>query len=481
MTFSIKKKTKSSLAAKTAARRRHHAAETELAALACSPTLVNDLVPLLKLERVQLGDLAPAKRRVRKADKNHVKNLAHSIKTAGQIAPIIIDRHRRIVDGHVVVEALRQLGESHVNVICVDHLNDDQIRYLQVTLNKLADGSVWDLGELRLQLDELQVAGFDLTTTGFSLPELDIILQPPPEEPAPDAEEVPEASLDPVSRLSDVWILGEHCLLCGDALQATSYAQVLAGRMAQASFTDCPWNIPIAGFVSSKHADFKMGVGEMADAEFQTFIDTFTKLIAANIADGAVLYSCIDWRSHDKIILAGERAGLTHINTIVWNKGVGGMGGLYRSAHEFIPLFCKGKTPQTNNVELGRHGRDRTNVWAYAGANRPGSSAGSALKHHPTPKPLDLVEDAILDVTNPGAVVLDPFLGSGTTLLAAERCGRVAAGIELDPAYVDVCIRRWEEMSGKSAVLADTGQTFREIEAERMQATVNSGEVDHDK
>ncbi len=179
--------------------------------------------------------------------------------------------------------------------------------------------------------------------------------------------------------------------------------------------------------------------------------------------DGGVAYVCIDWRNCSQIISSAEKAGLTHINTAVWNKGSGGMGGLYRSAHELIPVFCKGASPKTNNVKLGAHGRDRTNVWNYPGANQKGSSAAKAVKDHPTPKPVEMVHDAILDVTNRGEVVLDPFLGSGTTLLAAERSGRKACGIELDPRYVDVCIRRWEEMTGKAAIHAEMGRTFAEV------------------
>ncbi len=263
-----------------------------------------------------------------------------------------------------------------------------------------------------------------------------------------------------------------------------SYDKVLGPEKAAACFTDCPWNLPIEGFVSGlgekKHKDFKMAAGEMSPEAFQEFVDTFSRLIAEYLEDGGVVYSCIDWRSHDRIVAGGKRAGLTHINTLVWNKGSGGMGGLYRSAHELIPLLCKGKTPKTNNVELGRHGRDRTNVWSYPGANKPGSSAAQALKHHPTPKPVELVEDALLDVTNRGELVLDPFMGSGTTLLAAERSGRLAAGIELDPTYVDVCIRRWQDMSGLDAVNAATRQTFNETAAVKVaEGAVEEGK-DHE-
>lgn len=461
------KTTQKQLGAKTAARRERHRSGTVLSAALSAPAIVNDLVPDLKIERVHIDQLQSAKRRPRKASKEHIANVAKCLKAVGQVSPILIDRDDRIVDGHVVVEALKLLLETHVNAVCLDHLSEDQLKLVQIALNKLAEGSTWELEELRPMLEELQLVGYDLTTTAFSLPELDIVLQPETDANPAEADEVPDPPEDPVSRLGDLWVLGKHRLLCGDALDARSYAQVLGLQKADACFTDCPWNIPIEGFVSglgsTKHKDFQMAAGEMSDEAFQQFVDTFTQLITQHLEDGGVLFSCIDWRSHDKIVLGGKRAGLTHINTAVWSKGSGGMGGLYRSAHELIPVFCKGKTPKTNNIQLGRHGRDRTNVWSYPGANRPGSSAGKALKHHPTPKPVEMVEDALLDVTAKGELVIDPFLGSGTSLLAAERAGRIAAGIELDPAYVDVCIRRWQEMTGGEAVHAESQRSFAEM------------------
>lgn len=465
------KGTQKQLIAKSAARREQQKSRTVLAAALSSPAIANDLVPDLKIERVPIEQLKSAKRRVRKPGKDHVTNVMKCIQAVGQVAPILIDRDGRVVDGHSVLEAMKVLGETHINAVRLDHLNDDQLKIVQIALNKLAEGSTWELEELRPMLEELELVGYDLTVTGFSLPELDIIMQPQSEGCPAEPEELLEAPAALVSRLGDLWRLGDHLLLCGDALEARSYAAVLGTRKADACFTDCPWNIPIEGFVSglgsTKHKDFKMAAGEMSEEGFQEFLDTFTRLIAEHLEEGGVLFSCIDWRSHDKVVLAGKRAGLKHINTITWNKGSGGMGGLYRSAHELIPTFCKGKTPKTNNIELGRHGRDRTNVWSYPGAHKPGSSASKALQHHPTPKPVEMVEDALLDVTSRGELVLDPFMGSGTTLLAAEKSGRIAAGIELDPAFVDVCIRRWEAMTGQQAVHVETESTFAEVAASR--------------
>lgn len=470
------KSTQKQLSGKTAARRDRHRGGVLIAAALSSPAIVNDLVPDLKIDRVPIDQLKPAKRRVRKPGKDHVANVTRSLKAVGQVSPVLVDRDGHIVDGHVVVEALKLLRETHVNVVCLDHLNEDQIKQVQIALNKLAEGSTWELEELRPMLEELQLVGYDLITTGFSAPELDIIMHP--DDVVAEPETLLEPATTPVSRDGDLWLLRDHRLFCGDALDTPSYAAALGVRKADACFTDCPWNLG-GKQISSKHGDFKMAAGEMSDEAFQNFIDTFTKLIGDHLEDGGILYSCIDWRSLDKIVLGGRRAGFNHINTLVWNKGTGGMGGLYRSAHELIPLFCKGQKPKTNNIELGRHGRDRTNVWTYPGATTPGSSAAKAHQDHPTPKPIEMVEDALLDTTRTGDVVLDPFMGSGTTLLAAERTGRLAAGVELEPAYVDVCIRRWEEMTGQEALREQCGRSFSEI-AQTRAANEFEGEEDDD-
>jgi hypothetical protein len=206
-----------------------------------------------------------------------------------------------------------------------------------------------------------------------------------------------------------------------------------------------------------------MGVGEWSPEEFLQFSETYHSLGTGHLTKGGVFISWIDWRSVDVIMAGGRQAGLRHINTAVWNIAGGGMGTPLRSAHEFAVIFCNGPKLAVNNVELGKHGRDRTNVWTYPGANRRGSSAAKALAHHPTPKNVCMIEDAIRDVTHRGALVLDPFLGSGTTLIAAENSGRRSCGIELDPGYVDVAIIRWEELTGKEAVHLETGLTFAQL------------------
>lgn len=458
--------TKSTFAHKTKARKKilnHQVAVTAIAASS------SEMLPEMKLEQRSIKSLKGLKRRARKSSSEQVERVARSLQMHKQVAPVLIDTTGQIINGHLVVEAMRSLGEEKVWCVAIDHLDENQREMLHITLNCISERGEWDLEILGPLLIDLGDIGFDLEATGFSLPELDIIMTPEISEGSDEVPEelLPEPNADPVTARGDLWLLGKHRLLCGDSTKQESYVLVLDGGQADCVFTDIPRNIPIAGFVSglgkTKHEDFQMAAGEMTDAEFAEFTDVSHRHAADHLKLGGVFFSCIDWRSVHIVMSAGMKAGLRHINTAFWNKGSGGMGTLYRSAHEIVVVFCKGEKLAVNNVELGKHGRDRTNVWSYPGANKAGSSAGKALKHHPTPKPVEMVEDALLDVTKRGAFVLDPFLGSGTTLLAAERSGRTAFGIELDPAYVEVAIRRWERLTGKQAVHAATGLTFEEF------------------
>ena len=478
ITITKKLKLKQALGAKTKSRKKELEHETSLCAMSASAD--GSLLPDLKMERHKISELKGLKRRARKTEKGQLELVARSLTLHKQCVPVLISPDGEIINGHIVVEALQKLGEKHVWCVVVDHLDEHQRELLHVTLNRIQECGEWDLEALGSLLFDLGDLGFDLQTTGFTLPELDIIMTPPlgDDEASPgdvDDELLPPTC--PVTLAGDLWQLDVHRVLCGDATDPESYKVVLGTGVADLIFADCPWNVPIEGFVSGlgkvKHKDFKMGVGEMSPDEFADFCNTFHALGSKHLKPGGVFFSCIDWRSHDVVVAGGKAAGLRHINTAVWNKGSGGMGAPYRSAHEFVVVFNKGTKVAVNNVELGKHGRDRTNVWTYPGANRRGSSASKALAHHPTPKPIELVEDAIRDVTEPKALVLDMFLGSGTSVLAAERSGRVARGIELDPAYVDVAIRRWQELTGMAAIHVATGMTFAELETERVPADLD--------
>jgi len=285
-----------------------------------------------------------------------------------------------------------------------------------------------------------------------------------------------------VTQPGDLWTLGDHRILCGDALEEASYATLLEGNVARMVFTDPPYNVAINGHVrsgrDSGHREFAMASGEMSETEFRGFLAAVVVQLVAILPEGGIAMVCMDWRHVGELLDAGKTAGLELINLCVWNKTNGGMGGLYRSKHELVFIFRKPGAPYVNNVELGRHGRNRTNVWDYAGVNSFGAGREADLADHPTVKPTALVADAILDVSHRGDIILDAFGGSGSTLLAAEKTGRRARLIELDPAYVDVAIRRWQQATGRKAVHAATGESWDERAATRAAEAGEDGNGD---
>jgi DNA modification methylase len=312
---------------------------------------------------------------------------------------------------------------------------------------------------------------FDIEAIGFEPPEIDLRIQSLDMTPEDIADDFEIATGPIVSKPGDLWILDSHRLYCGSALDLAAFHTVLAGERAAAVVIDPPYNVKIKGHVSGKgkitHREFPMAAGEMTEAEFTSFLQQALGHLSANCREGALIYSCMDWRHMAEILAAARGAGLDLLNLCVWAKTNGGMGTLYRSRHELIFVFKNGQAPHLNNVQLGRFGRNRSNVWNYPSANSFSRKKGSPrLDLHPTAKPIALVADAILDSTERGDIVLDAFVGSGTTILAAERTGRRCYGIELDSRHVDTAIRRWQRFTGGKAHNGQ-GQTFDQIAIER--------------
>jgi DNA modification methylase len=463
----------SALSERSRAQRRNRKNLVALETVASAPRR-NDLLPQIKLESRALSSLHAPARAVRQVRPEHVAEIAHSMSVFGVVNPILITADGKIIDGVSSVEAARTVGLGILPCVVIDHLKSEEVRLLRLALNRLGEKGRWDLDELQVEFQELLDIGMPVEVTGFTLPEIDIVVMHDEVVVDQAANDVP-AVIDgapAVSKLGDLWKLGRHRLLCADATKPESYARLFEGTsLARAVFTDPPYNIQIDGFAvgagSIKHREFVAASGEMTDDEFDTFLTDFLKAASAQLVDGGILFVCMDWRHAEHVQRAARRAELSQINTAVWCKGNGGLGGLYRSAHEFVLILKKGGGTSVNNVELGKHGRDRTNVWTYPGANQRGSSAHAELANHPTPKPVELVADAILDVTRCNDIVLDPFNGSGTTIIAAEKTGRTACGLELDPLYVDLIVRRFETFTGIPAVHAVTGKTFAEMKVLR--------------
>jgi DNA modification methylase len=413
----------------------------------------------------------------RHPEKQIIKLMA-SISEFGFMVPVLVDSDGVIMTGEARIEAARRLGMEVVPVIIADHLTKAQVKAYRLADNRIAELATWDEKVLAIEFAEiLEMDELAIDVLGWETAQIDNILFGIPTETgvqSDPADEIGKPPAMPVTEIGDLWQLGKHRLLCGSSLDEVAWKLLMRGKTAKMAFVDPPYNVPVSGHVCGlgkvQHAEFAMASGEMSRAEFTAFLAVFLKNLTANIGDGGIIDICIDWRHLGELLAAIEETGLSLINMCVWNKSNGGMGSLYRSKHELVLIAKKGSAPHINNVELGKHGRYRTNVWDYAGINSFGVNRMTDLADHPTVKPLAMVADAIRDVTRPGDIVLDAFVGSGTTLLAAERTHRIGYAIEIDPGYVDVAVARWEKMSGKAAILDGTGERFADVAARRAQA-----------
>jgi hypothetical protein len=418
-----------------------------------------DLNPVL----VAIESLKPLGRESRKHLPSQIRKLQASIDQFGFVLPIVIDTDSRVIAGSALAIAAKKLGLTEIPAVTVADLDEAKIRLLRLALNRLGEDSEWDLDALRLEFsDILEInSDIDLRLSGFETGEIDVAIDGSGSDEE-DALPPLDATSTPVTQPGDLWLLGDHRLLCADALRE-SYARLLGDERAQMVFTDPPWNIPIAGHVSglgaAKHNDFAMACGEMSAEEFETFLRTALDHAAAYSVGGSVHFVCMHWTKIRELLGATADVYSDTLNLCVWSKTNGGMGSLYRSRHELVFAFKKGTAPHINNVELGRFGRNRSNVWEYAGQNVANGTSKSKLSVHPTAKPVALVADAIRDCSHRNGIILDSFGGSGTTLIAAEKTGRRARLIELDPRYVDVTISRWQNITGGTAVKADGATT----------------------
>lgn len=415
-------------------------------------------------------------RNARKHSKKQIEQIADSISSFGFNVPVLVDGDSRIIAGHGRVEAAKRLKLSAVPTILLDHLTEVERRAFLIADNQIALNATWDTDLLGVELADLGDLNFDLGSLGFSFAEIDQLIDQA-KESDPCAQDlaaenaVPPVPVHAVTRKGDLFQLERHVLLCGDARSPKSYAAIMFDEPADLIFTDPPYNCPVNGHVCGlgkiQHREFAMAAGEMTDAEFTGFLTQSMSAASQVCKDGAIAYFCMDWRGMGPIMAAGLQAFTELKQLIVWNKKNGGMGSFYRSKHELVFVFKKGTAPHTNTFGLGDTGRYRTNVWDYAGMNSISAGRDEELGRHPTPKPVALIADAIRDCSLRGEIVLDPFAGSGSTLIAAHVTGRQARLIELDERYCDVIIERFQQFTGKLAVLMTSGQTFEDLAEER--------------
>jgi DNA modification methylase len=439
----------------------------------------------LEVTYLPTTSLKPHPKNPRVHTDKQVGQIAQSIEAFGFNVPILVDDRHNIVAGHGRLLAARKLGWNTVPVIRLNHLTESQYSAFLIADNRLTENSSWDerlLGEQLKVLSELEL-DFDLEVTGFEIAEIDVLIDglETLNEPDPD-DRLPAIETSAVSVNGDLWQLGKHRVLCGNALIAENYEGLMDGAKADLVITDPPYNVAIDGHASGlgkvRHREFAMASGEMSSAEFTEFLRKAMMLSRQSSQPSSLAYYFMDWRHMKQILAAGLEVHGEMMNLCVWAKSNGGMGSFYRSAHELIFLFKNGSASHRNNVQLGKFGRYRTNVWNYPSANTFSRSGpdGDLLALHPTPKPVALIADAIKDSTARGALVLDPFLGSGTAVIAAERTGRVCYGVELDPLYVDALIRRWQRHTKREAIHVESGESFEARKTSMMSHSTSTSE-----
>jgi DNA modification methylase len=429
-----------------------------------------------KLALLDINAVKPNPQNARTHNKRQLKQIATSIKAFGFTNPVLIDERDILIAGHGRLEAAKTLGVAQIPAIRITHLSALEKRALMLADNKIALNAGWNNELLASELADLSTLelSFDVELTGFEIGEIDLIIGDADNGDTHEAETAPEP--DPnapiLTQPGDLWILGDHKVLCGDARNPKELETLMGDEQADVGFTDPPYNVKINGHVSGagkvQHREFVEASGEMTSEEFTSFLTDALKLAAKHSRSGAVWFACMDWRHMGEVLGAGEAAFDAFLNMCVWTKTNGGMGSLYRSQHELVFVFRKGGTTHRNNVQLGRFGRNRTNVWKYAGVNTFREGRMEELIAHPTAKPVAMIKDALLDVSKRGDIVLDPFLGGGATLIAAQRSGRHARGLEIDPAYVDVILRRWRTETGQEPARQRDGCTLKQLEVANM-------------
>jgi DNA modification methylase len=426
---------------------------------------IHNLMPKL----VPISSLKSLGQKTREHSPKQIAKIVSCIKTIGFAVPVIIDSDGSVIDGEAVIAAVQQLGMSEIPAVCLTELSKAERRKLRLLINKLPEYAAWDRNALAIEFSEIiqLEPTLALEDTGFEMAEIDAILDDrglDQEDELPTIDEQARA----ITQIGDQWILGDHVIRCADALHVQSFAHLIGLEQAGMVFADPPYNVKIAGNVTrsrlAARRDFAMAKGELTSAQFLAFLQTTCSHCVRFSKNGSIHYICIDWRHLPELFAAGASVYTELKNLVVWAKTNAGMGSFYRSQHELIVVYKSGTLPHINNIELGRHGRNRSNVWSYLGQNALNGTRKSKLSLHPTCKPVGMIADAIRDCSNRGDVILDCFGGAGTTLIAAEKTGRRARLIELNPTFVDVTIERWQRLTGQTAYHAVTGRPFSPVD-----------------
>lgn len=413
--------------------------------------------------------IRPFKTNPREHPKRQLEMLRASIEKFGFNNPILVatpvDGMHDIIAGHGRLIAARDLGYADIPAIILPHLSEAEQRAYRIADNAIALKGSWSPELLALEAKFVFDAdiALDPEDIGFETAEIDMLLlgsakAASEDEDIPDEITEPDRRVRPVSRLGDLWTIGRHSVMCGDARDPGVIAKLMGTDHADVVSSDMPFNLKVNGHIGGKgkikHPEFAMASGEMSRDEFRAFMTKVMDNQAQFSKPGALSYQFIDWRSIDLMVEVGKTIYDALLAICVWVKPQPAMGSLYRSRHEFVCVFRNKGGGHVNNVQLGKFGRNRSNVWEYASPGGFGPER-EKLAFHPTVKNVEMIADLILDSTPRKGIVLDVFLGSGTTILAAEKTGRTGRGVEVDPGYVDIALKRIAEAVGEEPVLHD--------------------------
>lgn len=419
--------------------------------------------PSSNLRMIDIALIIASNKSLRKHSKKQLQKIINAIKKFGFTNPILVDKQLKIIAGELRLLAAKKLGLRQIPVIILEDLTDQEAEAIRILDNRIAEDGEWNFGNLKEEIEKLMKFDITFEDLGFDTVDYDeiFLINDSDENKIHNSDKEDESWLDanipPKVKFGDLWRLGDHFVYCGDSLLAKSFEIIMQGELAQIVITDPPYNCKINGHVcglgKTKHDEFAMASGEMTETEFAEFISKFMQNLIKFSIDGSLHYLFMDWAGLNTLLTQGKRHYSELKNIAVWNKLSGGMGLLYRSQNEMIPIFKNGKAKHQNHIQLGKNGRYRTNVWDYPGIRATNPSSLELLKLHPTVKSVPMLHDILLDASSKNDIVLDCFGGSGSTLLAAERCKRRARLIEISPRYVDVTIYRWEKETGKTAKL----------------------------
>ncbi|HIS82345.1 TPA: ParB N-terminal domain-containing protein [Candidatus Scatenecus faecavium] len=419
--------------------------------------------PTNNLQMIDINLIVLKLKSLRKHSKKQLQKLKNAINKVGYVNPVLLDEKHNIMAGELRLLAAKELGFTQIPAIILENLTEEEVEAIRILDNRIAEDGEWNYENLKDELEKLLKFDISFEDLGFDTVDYDKIFLADDidENKVHDSDKEDESWLDanipPKVKFGDLWRLGDHFVYCGDSLLVRSFEILMQGELAQIVITDPPYNCKIKGHVcglgKTQHEEFAMASGEMTDAEFAEFISKFIQNLIKFSVDGSLHYMFMDWAGLNILLTAGKKYYTELKNIAIWNKGVGGMGAMYRSQHEMVPIFKNGKAKHQNHIQLGKYGRYRTNVWDYPGVRATNPASLELLKLHPTCKNVCMLHSILLDASSKNDIVLDCFGGSGSTLLAAERCKRRARLIEISPRYVDVTIFRWEKETGKTAKL----------------------------